>query len=1653
MITKILPDTIDPATGLLTFHASELGMYAPAIETAVVDPPATCVVDYDCNDHDVSTTDTCSGGSCEHAPSTVCVPLDQCHVAGVTPSAAGGSCLTPASSPCASTADCGAFPWLAASCVANACQYAPVACDGADGDGCNDGVLQPDGSCRETGPAMLWDFEEGASPTVLDDSGNHGYGIWNGGAVAFDGAGRFGNALVLTAANAAWVSRKVQIPRTDFTIGIHFKTTQTTGGLFTVAAPGVPGNAAALDRSVSLWNGTLTPYVAFRNWTPPCASPFVNDGAWHHTALTCQSGVGCSLYVDGALACAPQAWNDRSSVGGTFRPSGWDQQSLVVGWAFGNMDQGGFFDGEIDQVTLFDRALDATEIGALQAGILTPDQGNNRPRCDGVDHTCGGSAVVDTACDDGDPCTSGERCSAGGCLGGSATVCAQSACATAACNPETGVCDATYAADGASCDDSEPLTTHDACATGSCVGTPVPGAVYDATTGGYVMAQSGAPSAPTLQIPVNLLKRLAKGPYEWRDSLEPLCTVGQDCDAVEYAQDDLTSYVRSTIASVPGDGALPQATLHLASVGGIEPGSVFVGTTTGAIRAVTCTGKDILENTLTGCTGGTGTVSVGQPVVQCNCQLTNVGIGSAAKALPQTSIDVASAAELSPRGAVTIATSDGPQRVTYTGMSGNTLTGCAGGTGMMAQNSVVNQFEQNRWMIVTAVTEDGTGFVGWEAVKAFKCSDGAACVDETSVCGDGSACTGTPIPGHFRTHGPGYFYAARALGRPGAVLWQEPFVMLPSVFTDPSNAAHRGYVVNPAHIYVQANKKFEVPGIPAFIAVNGKMSFYFGAGEFSVDWTKFGDEKGFIRDTQPFSGLIDGTVSFRIELPIKGTPIKIPLALPLGSASLFFESNPQASPPFSRLRIRATTTELPLGDIKGLEWTKALGVHAEVSAILENADTTCQADHSCDSDQIGAGLRFEVAAPLPIPGGVLPFRGTIQLAKPPGQPTDLSIDARITGGIINLGGVQVELGTFAVNLQYDGEKFCAGTSVAAGTQDVATDANTTQSTTCNLRLCMGKKDDFFGGSVLECAPFCADDSQCDSGQVCIYGTCDAARVVGAACEEDDDCQRGHCYLGLCKECQPGASSKRKYCKDGSRCESSACADGSACIEMAEASLQSDENGGDAARNDEFCDSIGFCQDKVGVNGSCWNGIEARTDWCAADLVCDQTGPASAICHGCYAPGAYNPGVNETGGGCADQKKPNEEHPTKFCNTFGNCQNRLGFGESCYVPALAKGLDAWCSKVPATGAGSCGDPFWTCRQFGYNNLPSLPYPDALDAPSPGCGSDEYCAGASLTCESKLEDGQACGLLGGADDRKCKSGACDRVCFAYHSKNTGESCVEPTSGFAVASMCKSDHCLLADSTCSCNDGNPNTDDDVNCGSNQFCDPVVGTCKAKLPTGASCSLVGGDHACAGGKCSVAGDALPGVCYTPNSQAYGWYCHANGECTSNNCRAGAGDTCGCGGKASECGADQFCGGAFGDTCMNKLNAGEICQQDGRQCKSGQCNYYSPGIYVCGCNNAAGDPDDSKCAAADYCDNNSVCRLRKAAGAACGRTGECWRYPNGNPATCVHNTWNCNGHACNCGTCNTPCFPDVWNVCGTYSCNCSTCYDTCSSDTCALFE
>ncbi|MCK5396218.1 MAG: DUF4347 domain-containing protein, partial [Gammaproteobacteria bacterium] len=234
-----------------------------------------------------------------------------------------------------------------------------------------------------------WQFDEGAGTTTADATGNGNEGTLNGttwttssrtgnAALSFDGT----NDYVQTASSTVDLSTAM-----NFTLSAWFQTDTTSGqqhilwqGVSTENGWGTPSIDSPLSSEMNLtvghWdpliNDKITFFLGYHDLTVPdsiniiSTSTFTDTTAWHQAVVVVSDLGGgtlqADLYVDGVL--------EGSDTGTQIDRSLWDTD-LRIG-------QGGpagrNFDGMIDEVGVYDRALTSTEVANLyQTGVIAND--------------------------------------------------------------------------------------------------------------------------------------------------------------------------------------------------------------------------------------------------------------------------------------------------------------------------------------------------------------------------------------------------------------------------------------------------------------------------------------------------------------------------------------------------------------------------------------------------------------------------------------------------------------------------------------------------------------------------------------------------------------------------------------------------------------------------------------------------------------------------------------------------------------------------------------------------------------------------------------------------------------------------------------------------------------------------------------------------------------------------------------------------------------------------------------------------------------------------------------------------------------------------------------------------------------------------------
>ncbi len=145
----------------------------------------------------------------------------------------------------------------------------------------------------------------------------------------------------------------------------------------------------------------------------------------------------------------------------------------------------------------------------------------------------------------------------------------------------------------------------------------------------------------------------------------------------------------TTIAAASVGQVLPQRTLHLASAPGFPSRGSIIIDTAGGPTVVHYTGIARGGTRITGCSGGSGSLALGD-TVRLVSNVATIATASDGQSLPQKAIYVSSNQGMPVSGTVVVASSVGPQLVTYTGLIGTDgIAGCSGGRGTVSAGGTV----------------------------------------------------------------------------------------------------------------------------------------------------------------------------------------------------------------------------------------------------------------------------------------------------------------------------------------------------------------------------------------------------------------------------------------------------------------------------------------------------------------------------------------------------------------------------------------------------------------------------------------------------------------------------------------------------------------------------------------------------------------------------------------------------------------------------------------------------------------------------------------------------------------------------------------------------------------------------------------------------
>lgn len=208
------------------------------------------------------------------------------------------------------------------------------------------------------GELAWWKFNENSGTIAYDYTGSHNGAIYqaawtagiNGSALEFDGI----NDYVL-------VDERI-VESYPFTVSVWVKTGYSgpEQAVVNLADPAVDNSYYGIYLSEG-----RAGLVAGNTASGTITGDEVNDGQWHNIVAVFSSSTERTLYVDGIV-------NGTASAGVSFNNDA-DRWSVGV---WGDSSPSGYFEGTIDEVRLWDKAMDQSEVKAYYESYVqdTPEQ-------------------------------------------------------------------------------------------------------------------------------------------------------------------------------------------------------------------------------------------------------------------------------------------------------------------------------------------------------------------------------------------------------------------------------------------------------------------------------------------------------------------------------------------------------------------------------------------------------------------------------------------------------------------------------------------------------------------------------------------------------------------------------------------------------------------------------------------------------------------------------------------------------------------------------------------------------------------------------------------------------------------------------------------------------------------------------------------------------------------------------------------------------------------------------------------------------------------------------------------------------------------------------------------------------------------------------
>lgn len=214
-----------------------------------------------------------------------------------------------------------------------------------------------------TGAHFAYRYDDAVGPTVRDSSGNGRDGTLSGGARVVAGSCASGDSPYLRLdglSGQVTTSEYVAGPQV-FTVETWFRTTTTQGGRLVGFGNSQAAKSSQYDRHLYLTDDGRLVFGVYDtlHYTVESTGTYA-DGTWHLATATLDAS-GMHLYVDGVeVASDPQ---DRAEPFSGWWRIGHDS----LGGAWPDQPSGDHYAGDLDDTTVYDRALTAQEVAEHHA--------------------------------------------------------------------------------------------------------------------------------------------------------------------------------------------------------------------------------------------------------------------------------------------------------------------------------------------------------------------------------------------------------------------------------------------------------------------------------------------------------------------------------------------------------------------------------------------------------------------------------------------------------------------------------------------------------------------------------------------------------------------------------------------------------------------------------------------------------------------------------------------------------------------------------------------------------------------------------------------------------------------------------------------------------------------------------------------------------------------------------------------------------------------------------------------------------------------------------------------------------------------------------------------------------------------------------------